>query len=82
MKKASNLRRWARGHDARVKKHWNWRMIEAKDDNAKLMSTRCVPFALNKWKAFGFDGKHQPMWAINDYMNEWHEYADQRLQGD
>jgi hypothetical protein len=37
----------------------------------------CVPFALYKWKAFGFDGKEKPMWTIADYMNEWYEYENQ-----
>ena len=70
MRKTSNLKRWAREHDARVKKHWNWRMIEAKDDHAKLMSTRCVPFALYKWTAFGFDGRYKPVWTIADFIGE------------
>jgi hypothetical protein len=39
----------------------------------------CVPFALYKWKAFGFDGKHKPMWTIVDYMNEWYEYGNQSM---
>jgi hypothetical protein len=39
----------------------------------------CVPFALYKWKAFGFDGKHKPMWTIADYMNEWYEYENQSM---
>jgi hypothetical protein len=77
--KASPTWLWAHKHDNRITKHWNWRLVGAMEG---IEHKSCVPFALYKWKAFGFDGKEQPMWAINDYMNEWHEYADQRLQGD
>jgi hypothetical protein len=43
-------------------------MIDAKWEKTKAQYTRCVPFALYKWKAFGFDGKHQPVWTIADYL--------------
>jgi hypothetical protein len=67
---------WAHKYDERKKKHWNWRLIDAMQ---KVEHKSCVPFALYKWKAFGFDGKEIPMWTVADYMTEWYEYADQRL---
>ena len=63
---------WAYKHSRRLEKRWNWQMIDAKGKHTKVQSERCVPFALYKWKAFGFDGKHRPMWTIADYMNEWY----------
>ena len=67
---------WAYKHDERKKKHWNWRLVDAMRG---VRHESCVPFALYKWKAFGFDGKEQPMWTIADYMSEWYEYADQSV---
>jgi hypothetical protein len=59
---------WAEKHSRRLEKRWNWQMIDAKGTHAKVMSMRCVPFALYKWKAFGFDGEHKPVWTIADYL--------------
>ena len=63
---------WAQEHEERVRKHWRWRLLDAMWENRNAMSLQCVPFALYKWKAFGFDGKHQPVWTIADYMSEWY----------
>ena len=60
---------WAYKHDNRITKHWNWRLVGAMRG---VEHKSCVPFALYKWKAFGFDGKEKPMWTIADYMNEWY----------
>ena len=65
---------WAQKHEERVRKNYRWRLLDAMWDNRNAQSQRCAPFALYKWKWFGFDGKHQPMWAIADYMKEWYEY--------
>jgi len=61
---------WAYKHCNRKTKHWNWRLVSAMRE---IEHKSCVPFALYKWKAFGFDGKEKPMWTIDDYMNEWYE---------
>jgi hypothetical protein len=68
---------WAQEHEERVRKHWRWRLLDAMWGNRKAQLLQCVPFALYKWKAFGFDGEHQPMWTIADYMSEWYEYENQ-----
>ena len=72
MKKVTRRKRpqpwlWAYKHDNRITKHWNWRLIEAM---RKTTHNSCVPFALYKWKAFGFDGKHQPVWTIDSFLGE------------
>lgn len=58
---------WAHKHDNRITKHWNWRLVDAMRG---LEHNSCVPFALYKWKAFGFDGKHQPVWTIDSFLGE------------
>lgn len=55
---------WAYKHDNRITKHWNWRLLNAMRG---VEHKSCVPFVLYKWKAFGFDGKHQPTWTIQHY---------------
>jgi hypothetical protein len=62
---------WAYKHCDRITKHWNWRLVSAMTREIEQQS--CVPFALYKWKAFGFDGKHQPIWTINRYMEKRNE---------
>ena len=57
---------WAYNHSNRVTDHWNWRLINAMKGGEHHS---CVPFALYKWRAFGFDGKHKPVWTIGDYIN-------------
>ena len=64
---------WAYQHDKRKKKHWNWRMVDAKKG---VHHESCVPFALYKWKAFGFEGKQQPVWTIADYVDMVENYED------
>ena len=56
---------WAYNHDNRVTKHWNWRLVNAMKGGERHS---CVPFALYKWKAFGFDGKQKPVWTINSFL--------------
>ena len=78
MKKVTKRKRpqpwlWAYKHDNRITKHWNWRLIEAM---RKTTHNSCVPFALYKWKAFGFDGKQQPIWTIDAYMDMAENYED------
>ena len=78
MKKVTRRKRpqpwlWAYKHDNRITKHWNWRLIEAM---RKTTHNSCVPFALYKWKAFGFDGKQQPIWTIDAYMDMAENYED------
>ena len=78
MKKVTKHKRpqpwtWAQRHDERKKKHWNWRLIEAM---RKTTHNSCVPFALYKWKAFGFDGKQQPIWTIDAYIDMVENYED------
>lgn len=65
---------WANDHANRKTKHWNWKRITARD-RLHIGNLACVPFALYKWKAFGFDGKHQPIWTINRYMEKRNEEA-------
>ena len=72
MKKVTRRKRpqiwvWAHKHDNRVKKHWNWRMISAMRG---VEHKSCVPFVFYKWRAFGFDGKHQPVWTIDSFLGE------------
>jgi hypothetical protein len=74
MKKVTKQKRpqpwtWAQAHEERVRKHWRWKLLDAKWEKTKAQYTRCVPFALYKWKAFGFDGKHQPIWTIAGYVD-------------
>lgn len=57
---------WAYNHSNRVTKHWNWRLVTAMNG---VEHHSCVPFALYKWKAFGFDGRQKPVWTIADYIN-------------
>jgi hypothetical protein len=59
---------WAQKRARRLEKGWNWKLLDAKWEKTKAQYTRCVPFALYKWKAFGFDGKHKPVWTIADYL--------------
>ena len=59
---------WAQEHEERVRKNWRWRLLDAMWENRNAQLSQCVPFALYKWKAFGFDGKHQPVWTIADYL--------------
>ena len=59
---------WAQKRARRLEKGWNWKLLDAKWEKTKAQYTRCVPFALYNWKAFGFDGKHQPVWTIADYL--------------
>ena len=66
---------WAHKHDNRITKHWNWRLVGAMRG---VEHKSCVPCAVYKWRAFGFDGKEKPMWTIADYMNEWYEYENQK----
>lgn len=78
MKKVTRRKRpqpwlWAYKHDNRITKHWNWRLIEAM---RKTTHNSCVPFALYKWKAFGFDGKQQPIWTIDAYIDMAENYED------
>jgi len=78
MKKVTRRKRpqpwlWAYKHDNRITRHWNWRLIEAM---RKTTHNSCVPFALYKWKAFGFDGKQQPIWTIDAYMDMAENYED------
>ena len=61
---------WAYNHDNRITKHWNWQLVSAMRG---MEHQSCVPLALYKWKAFGFDGKHQPIWTINRYMEKENE---------
>jgi hypothetical protein len=62
-------------NDNRRSKHWNWRLVTALNG---VEHKSCVPFALYKWKAFGFDGKHQPVWTIADYLKGGAEYENRR----
>ena len=78
MKKVTRRKRpqpwlWAYKHDNRITKHWNWRLIEAM---RKTTHNSCVPFALYKWKSFGFYGKQQPIWTIASYMDMAENYED------
>jgi hypothetical protein len=59
---------WAYKHERRLEKSWNWKLLDAKWENTKAQALRCTPFALNGWKAFGFDGKHQPVWTIQSFL--------------
>ena len=81
MKKVTKQKRpqpwtWAQAHEERVRKHWRWKLLDAKWEKTKAQYTRCVPFALYKWKAFGFDGKHQPVWTIAGYVDMVENYED------
>jgi len=58
----------AQEHEERVRKNWRWRLLDAMWENRNAQLSQCVPFALYKWKAFGFDGEHQPVWTIADYL--------------
>jgi hypothetical protein len=67
---------WAQKHERRLEKGWNWKLLDAKWEKTKAQYTRCVPFALYKWKAFGFDGKQQPIWTIAGYVDMVENYED------
>ena len=67
---------WAQKRARRLEKGWNWKLLDAKWEKTKAQYTRCVPFALYKWKAFGFDGKHQPIWTIAGYVDMVENYED------
>ena len=78
MKKVTRKKRpqpwlWAFKHDNRRSKHWNWRLVTALNG---VEHKSCVPFALYKWKAFGFDGKQKPIWTIADYVDMVENYED------
>jgi hypothetical protein len=34
---------WAQAHEERVRKHWNWKLLDAKWEKTKAQYTRCVP---------------------------------------
>jgi hypothetical protein len=64
MKKVTKQKRpqpwsWAQAHEERVRKHWNWKLLDAKWDKNRKAQYTCgaCRSALYKWKAFGFDGK-------------------------
>ena len=64
---------WAYNYSNRVTDCWNWRLINAMKGGEHKS---CVPFALYKWRAFGFDGKQKPVWTIADYMDMAENYED------
>ena len=64
---------WAYNHSNRVTDHWNWRLVNAMKGGEHKS---CVPFALYKWRAFGFDSKQKPVWTIADYMDMVENYED------
>ena len=42
--------------------------------NATTASFTPVPFSLYKWRQFGFDGSHNPVWTIQQFLKrEWME---------
>ena len=61
---------WAQEHEERVRKHWKWKLLDAKWENTNAQSLRCVPLSHYGWRAFGFDGKHQPVWTIDSFLGE------------
>jgi hypothetical protein len=67
---------WAQKRARRLEKGWNWKLLDAKWEKTKAQYTRCVPFALYKWKAFGFDGKQKPIWTIAGYVDMVENYED------
>jgi hypothetical protein len=51
MKKVTKQKRpqpwtWAQAHEERVRKHWNWKLLDAKWDKPKsAIHLRCVPLS-------------------------------------
>ena len=81
MKKVTRHKRpqpwtWAQEHEERVRKHWKWKLLDAKWENTNAQSLRCVPLSHCGWKAFGFEGKQQPVWTIADYVDMVENYED------
>ena len=71
---------WAQEHEERVRKNWRWRLLDAMWENRNAQLSQCVPLSHYGWKVFGFDGKHQPVWTIADYIEKW--YSDPLNGGD
>ena len=67
---------WAQEHEERVRKHWRWKLLDAMWENRKAECVRCVPLSLYGWKVVGFDGKQQPIWTIDAYMDMVENYED------
>jgi hypothetical protein len=81
MKKVTKQKRpqpwtWAQAHEERVRKHWNWKLLDAMWDNRKAQTLRCVPLSHYGWKAFGFSKKLKPIWTIAGYVDMVENYED------
>ena len=81
MKKVTKHKRpqpwtWAQEHEERVRKNWRWKLLDAKWENTSAQSLRCVPLSHYGWKAFGFEGKQQPIWTIANYIDMAENYED------
>jgi hypothetical protein len=57
-------------------KAWNWRMISTM--RGVSISHACR-LCCTKWRAYGFDGKHQPNGAIAAYMDMAGTTSPQRM---
>jgi hypothetical protein len=83
MKKVTKQKRpqpwtWAQAHEERVRKHWNGGSCSMRSGTTRKAQYTCgaCRSAHYGWKAFGFDGKHKPIWTIAGYVDMVENYED------